>query len=65
VVFSKLVDFVLVLLVAIPTGRLGDAYGRRKILGATLAGVCCWLSVIFVVCKFWGASSTTLVDYLH
>ncbi|TVY45356.1 Efflux pump [Lachnellula subtilissima] len=45
-------DTIPVLLVAIPFGRLGDRYGRRKILATALVGVAASLCEIFVVCAF-------------
>lgn len=43
----------LVLLVAVPFGRLGDRYGRRKILATALVGVAASLCEIFVVCMLF------------
>lgn len=40
----------LVLLVAIPIGKLGDRLGRRKIMALSLLGVAGSLTEIFVVC---------------
>ncbi|TVY56613.1 Efflux pump ustT, partial [Lachnellula cervina] len=45
-------DTIPVLLVAVPFGRLGDRYGRRKILATALVGVAASLCEIFVVCAF-------------
>ncbi|TVY23472.1 Efflux pump [Lachnellula hyalina] len=45
-------DTIPVLLVAIPFGRLGDRYGRRKILATALVGVAASLCEVFVVCAF-------------
>jgi hypothetical protein len=47
---SNLVDKVLVLLVAVPIGRLGDHHGRRKIMALALVGVTGSLCEIFTVC---------------
>lgn len=44
-------DDFLVLLVAIPAGRLGDRIGRKKMLTIALLGVLVSISEIFVVCK--------------
>ncbi|TVY56157.1 MFS transporter SAT21, partial [Lachnellula suecica] len=43
-------DTIPVLLVAVPIGRLGDSYGRRKILAFALVGVAASLCWIFTVC---------------
>lgn len=50
-VITKNAYGVSVLLVAIPMGKLGDNYGRRKIMALALAGVAFSLSEIFTVCK--------------
>jgi hypothetical protein len=43
-------DMCPVLLVAIPIGKLGDHYGRRKIMALSLFGVAASLVEIFIVC---------------
>lgn len=42
-----------VLLIAIPTGKLGDLYGRRKVMAGSLLGVMGSLIVVFTVCKYF------------
>jgi MFS family permease len=46
----------LVLLVAVPMGKLGDRYGRRKIMALTLFGIACALSEVFIVCEYYDNS---------
>jgi MFS family permease len=45
-------DTLSVLLVAVPMGKLGDKYGRRKIMALSLIGVAGWLGEIFTVCTY-------------
>ena len=46
----NLADKDLVLLVAVPIGRLGDHHGRRNIMALALLGVTGSLCEIFIVC---------------
>ncbi|KAL2061950.1 hypothetical protein VTL71DRAFT_7328 [Oculimacula yallundae] len=50
--WKSLLDIIPVLLVAIPTGKLGDKYGRRKVLAGSLLGVMGSLVLIYTVCLF-------------
>ncbi|EPE34909.1 MFS general substrate transporter [Glarea lozoyensis ATCC 20868] len=45
-------DGIVVLLVTIPFGKLGDYIGRKKVIAIALTGVFFSLSEIFVVCAF-------------
>ncbi|KAG0652603.1 Aspercryptin biosynthesis cluster C [Hyphodiscus hymeniophilus] len=45
-------DIPLVLLIAIPMGKLGDRYGRRRIMAWSLFGVALSLCEVFTVCMF-------------
>lgn len=42
----------LVLLIAVPMGKLGDHHGRRRIMALTLLGVAVAYSEIFIVCEY-------------
>ncbi|KAF4634520.1 hypothetical protein G7Y89_g3589 [Cudoniella acicularis] len=59
--WKSMFDTIPVLLVTIPTGRLGDRYGRRKIMALALFGVVGSLSEVFVVCAFPKEFSLKLV----
>ncbi|KAG9231947.1 major facilitator superfamily domain-containing protein [Amylocarpus encephaloides] len=50
--WKSLFDVIPVLLVTIPFGKLGDRFGRRKILALALVGVLVSLSEVFLVCAF-------------
>lgn len=43
----------IVLLMAIPIGKFGDRYGRRKIMALSLIGVALSLCEVFIVCVYF------------
>jgi len=49
--WKSTLDTIPVLVVAIPLGRMGDIWGRRKILMLSLVGVVLSLVEIFIVCE--------------
>jgi len=56
--WKSTLDTIPVLVVAIPLGRMGDIWGRRKILMLSLFGVVLSLAEILIVCelKYYGGS---------
>jgi len=50
--WKSTLDTIPVLVVAIPLGRMGDIWGRRKILMLSLVGVILSLIEILTICKF-------------
>jgi MFS family permease len=54
----------LVLLMAIPMGKIGDKYGRGKIMALSLVGVGGWLCEIFVVCMYQPQYEVVISDIL-
>jgi hypothetical protein len=50
--WKSTLDTIPVLLVAIPLGKYGDYYGRRRILALALVGVGASLVEIFTVCRW-------------